>query len=141
MPPDAHRSMLRRYPEVVLARVRLLAGISIGWVALSVIGDVFPALVVPARMAETGSGTGLATMVGLVTFAGLLAGMLVQPLFGALSDRSRARWGRRGLLVLGGGLLCGALVSFSLARDVAGIAIAFMCVACAASAMQAAQQG
>jgi len=49
-------------------------------------------------------------VLGLVTFAGLLVAMLVQPVAGTLSDRARTRWGRRRPFIVAGTLGTGALV-------------------------------
>lgn len=45
------------------------------------------------------------TALGLVTFAGLLVAVLVQPIAGAISDRTRSRLGRRTPFLIGGTLL------------------------------------
>ncbi len=127
-----------------MGRVRLLLGISIFWLALSMLFDGLNTLVVPHRLRELSGnarGTGDATRLGLLTFAGLLAGMLVQPVAGRWSDRLRPRWGRRGMLGLGVALMLGALVIFGLARGVLTIAIGYVLVQVAASSAQAAQQG
>jgi len=42
---------------------------------------------------------------GLITFAGLIVAMLVQPFAGALSDRSTLRWGQRRPFILLGTVL------------------------------------
>ena len=81
-------------------RLRTLVGISIFWVGLSVLGDGFASLVVPAQLAAGADPAWAATVIGGVTFVGLIAGMLTQPVAGRLSDRLYPRWGRRGLLGL-----------------------------------------
>ena len=45
------------------------------------------------------------TRLGLLTFAGLLLAMIVQPIAGAISDRSGFRWGRRRPYILIGSLI------------------------------------
>jgi len=45
------------------------------------------------------------TYLGLLTFAGLILAMLVQPLAGAWSDRTRSAWGRRHPFILAGTFL------------------------------------
>ncbi len=45
------------------------------------------------------------TYLGLLTFAGLMLAMIVQPIAGALSDRSNFSWGRRRPYILGGTIL------------------------------------
>ncbi len=50
------------------------------------------------------------TYLGLLTLSGLLLAMLLQPLFGTLSDRTVSRWGRRRPYILVGGLLAVLLI-------------------------------
>ncbi len=45
------------------------------------------------------------TYLGLLTFAGLILAMIVQPIAGALSDRANFSWGRRRPYILGGTIL------------------------------------
>jgi Na+/melibiose symporter-like transporter len=51
-----------------------------------------------------------------MTFVGLILAMIVQPLSGALSDRTRARWGRRRPWIAAGtlvDLLCLAIMALA----------------------------
>jgi len=50
------------------------------------------------------------TSLGLLTLSGLLLAMFVQPLAGAISDRSDFRWGRRRPFILAGGVLAVLLI-------------------------------
>jgi Na+/melibiose symporter-like transporter len=50
------------------------------------------------------------TYLGLLTLSGLLLAMFVQPLAGAVSDRSKFRWGRRRPFVLAGGIVALLLI-------------------------------
>jgi MFS family permease len=122
-------------------RLRTLVGISIFWVALSLLGDGFTALVVPARLATTADPAWIATVIGGVTFAGLVLGMLTQPLAGRLSDVLYPRWGRRAVLVAGAGLTVVALAAFAIADGVAAVLAAFVALMVAVNVAQAAQQG
>ena len=45
------------------------------------------------------------TYLGLLTFAGLMLAIIVQPIAGAISDRSGFSWGRRRPFILGGTLV------------------------------------
>jgi MFS family permease len=133
------RQSLKLKPE--MGEARTLVGISIFWLALSVLTDAFATLVVPQRVALLVEPAVAATMIGLVTFGGLLAGMLVQPVAGAISDRLRPRWGRRGMLLVGCGLILLVLVAFAGLRSLAGVFVGFALLMVAASVAQAAQQG
>jgi len=122
-------------------RLRTLIGISVFWFGLAMLGDGFTTLVVPVRLAGIVEPAVLATVLGLVTFVGLLAGALVQPIAGAASDALYPRWGRRGMLVVGAALVVGALGAFVGASSVVAILLAFVLLQLAAGVAQAAQQG
>jgi hypothetical protein len=57
-------------------------------------------LVLPADL-ERYAARYRATVLGVLTFVALAAATAVQPLAGALSDRTRSRWGRRGTIGTG----------------------------------------
>jgi MFS family permease len=121
--------------------LRLLLGISVFWLALSIVFDGINSLVLPARLLGQDSAANSATILGLLTFAGLTAGMLVQPLAGQFSDRVRHRYGRHVVVGIGLVLLLAALLGLGLARSLAAVAAAYLAVQIAASMAQAAQQG
>lgn len=95
-----------------------LAGISVGWLGISMVADGLPALVLPYRAAVDGLD---ATALGLVTLVAIAAGALVQPLAGSWSDRlgrgpvvaAGAALAAVGLMIVlrPGGLWAGALLS------------------------------
>lgn len=122
-------------------RARLLVGISVFWLALSMLFDGLNTLVLPAYLLGAADETTRATTLGLITFAGLLLGLLVQPIAGAFSDRLRPRWGRRGMIALGVLLTLAALGLLGAARGLALILVGYLLVQAAASVAQAAQQG
>ena len=124
-----------------MRHARALLGISIFWLALSLLGDGMTTLVLPAHLLGLTDETSRATTLGLLTSVGLLAGMLVQPLAGAWSDRLRPRWGRRGPLALGALLILPMLGLFSLATSVALALLVYVLLQAAAAIAQAAQQG
>ena len=80
------------------------------WFGLSFMWNSLHVIILPAVLLNFVPDERKNTILGLLTFAGLLIAMLVQPLAGALSDRlgveSRwaARWGRRRPLILLGTL-------------------------------------
>ena len=123
-----------------MARVRTLAGISVFWVGLSMLGDGFSALVVPLRAADLANPGSIATVIGLVTFVGLLAGMLVQPIAGAWSDRLQHRVDRRVQLFIGALLILAALGLFLLSSTLLGLLVAFVALQVALNGAQAVQQ-
>ena len=126
---------------MVRAGAGLYLGVSVFWLALSALFDGLATLFLPRQLGAILPEAGRATALGAITAVGLLAGMLVQPAAGALSDRLRPRFGRRGLLVVGVALLLPALGLLGLAGGVLGLLLAFVLVQCAASVAQAAYQG
>lgn len=102
--------------------------------------DGLTALLLPARLLATVPAGAQATALGLISAVGLLLAML-QPTAGALSDRLRPRWGRRGMIALGVGLVLLALPLFGLAGGLFGLLISFALIQVAASVAQTAQQG
>jgi Na+/melibiose symporter-like transporter len=103
--------------------------------------DGLNTLVLPNRLLGfIGQARG-ATALGLITFVGLVAGMLVQPLAGLFSDRTRPRWGRRGAIGVGVVLILASLAYFGRSGSVIGIFTSYVMIQVAASVAQAAQQG
>jgi MFS family permease len=119
-------------------RLRLFIGINIFWLALSMLFDGLNTLVLPARLLGNDSA---ATQLGLITFTGLLAAMLIQPLAGHWSDRLRPYWGRRPVIAAGLFLILTGLLLFSFSRQLLNILLAYLLIQIAASIAQAAQQG
>jgi MFS family permease len=122
------------------SKLRLLLGINIFWLALSALSDGVNTLVLPARLLQL-QGEASATTLGLVTFVGLLLAMLVQPFAGQVSDRMRARWGRRGLLVVGAAVSVVGLLLFGTSSALLFVLASYLLIQGAASVAQAAQQG
>ena len=79
--------------------------LSIYWLGITAMWNGLHVLVLPkraeARFGEAGSGLGL----GLITLAGVVAALLVQPTAGAISDFTASRWGRRKPYIVIGSLL------------------------------------
>lgn len=122
-------------------QTRLLFGVSIFWLALSTLFDGINTLVLPLQVGLLASQTNQATILGLLTFVGLLAGALVQPVAGAFSDTLQPFLGRKGFI--GIGLLLSLVSLFILAtvQNLAGIMLGYLAVQISASIAQAGQQG
>lgn len=86
-------SRLRWHQYLSLSGVYL--GFSFLWNSLHPI--ILPILLLTYGPEETKN-----TRLGVLTFFGLVVAMVVQPLAGALSDRTSGRWGRRGAWLVGG---------------------------------------
>ncbi|MGC9468281.1 MAG: MFS transporter [Anaerolineae bacterium] len=65
------------------------------WFGLAVMWNALHPIVLPALLLQLVPEGLKNTYLGAMTFAGLLLAMGVQPLAGALSDRTQIRWGRR----------------------------------------------
>ena len=63
--------------------------------ALAALANAMHAIILPIRIEELIGQTHKSTYLGLLTFAGLIIAMLVQPVIGAISDRTGGRLGRR----------------------------------------------
>src|SRR5438270_13383127 len=84
-----------------MAKLRLLTGVSIFWLALSMLSDGLNTLLLPNHILSFSNENNRATTLGLITFIALLAGMLVQPVAGVLSDQLRPRKGRVDFIATG----------------------------------------
>jgi MFS family permease len=125
----------------MVRRIRLLLGISVFWLALSVLSDGVNTLVLPLQLSGLSNSNNQATLLGLLTFVGLLAGAFVQPIAGAFSDRLRPRLGRRGFIGIGLILSLASLFFFAAVKSILGILISYLAIQVSASIAQAGQQG
>lgn len=73
--------------------------------ALAALWSSLHSIVLPLRLLDLVSEAEKNTRLGWLTFTGLLLAMLVQPVAGAISDRSGFRWGRRRPYILIGSLI------------------------------------
>jgi MFS family permease len=124
-----------------LSTWRLLFGISIFWLALSVLFDGINGVLLPTRLLQLGNGDASATVLGFTTFVGLLAAALIQPIAGAFSDRRRGRWRRRPGVILGAAFALIGLLGFGGSSSLILLLAAYLLVQVAASVAQASQQG
>jgi MFS family permease len=123
----------------VRVRPRLLLGVSILWLPLAFLTDGLTALVLPVQLASTAGGD-TASVLGLVTFVALGVSVAIQPVAGVLADRYRARIERRLFITLGAVLVLPTLALLGSATTAALVAVSFLAVQVAASAVQAGQQ-
>src|SRR3990172_4855605 len=71
-----------------------LLGVTILGFALTLVSNTLEPAVLGRKVIEL-VPEGRNTALGLTTFAGLIVAILVQPIVGVFSDRTRSRWGRR----------------------------------------------
>ena len=119
-------------------QTRLLLGISVFWLALSVLFDGVNTLVLPIQVSGS-AGHNQATVLGLLTFVGLLAGALVQPVAGAFSDRLQPLLGRKGFIGIGLVLSLAALLLFAVWQSMIGVLFSYLAIQVSASIAQAGQ--
>ena len=122
-------------------QLRLLFGISVFWLALSVLFDGINTLVLPLQLGGLVEQSYQATILGLLTFVGLLAGALIQPIAGAFSDRLQPILGRKGFIGIGLVLSLASLFLLARFQSIAGVMIGYLAIQLSASIAQAGQQG
>jgi MFS family permease len=125
----------------MLRQMRLLMGISIFWVALSMTFDGINTLVLPVQLIVLVNEKTQATSLGLLTFVGLLAGALIQPVAGAFSDHLHPRLGRKGFIGIGVLMSLVSLSLFVISKSLIMLMIAYPALQLSASLAQAGQQG
>jgi MFS family permease len=116
------------------------------WIALLVLANLgmWMALLTPIQVllpqqVETIDPGRKETMLGIVTGLGAVAAMIVNPLAGALSDRTTLRFGRRHIWTLGGALIgAGLLILLARQQTIVGVALAWVGVQTCLNAMLAA---
>ena len=69
--------------------------ITIFGLAISALWGSLHSIILPLRLLDFVDESLKNTYLGLLTLTGLLLAMAYQPIAGAISDRSRFRWGRR----------------------------------------------
>ena len=100
----------RRVPLLYLAQL------SIYWLGLNIVWGGMNLIYLPDRV-ETQVGTEMkGTYLGIMLAVGLVVAIIVQPVMGAVSDRSTLRWGRRRPFMLVGSLVA-ALFILLIAAD------------------------
>ena len=73
--------------------------------ALSALWNCMGSIIMPLRVLDFVAESQKNTYLGMVTFVGLALAMVVQPVAGAISDRSGFGWGRRRPYILAGTIL------------------------------------
>lgn len=124
-----------------MRRIRVFFGISVFWMALAILFDGVNTLVLPKQLLAFVDPAHKATALGLISFVGIVAGMLLQPIAGTIGDRHRRQWGRRGVIAVGVFLILLFLASFGLAGSLLLLALAYIGLQMATSVAQSAQQG
>jgi Na+/melibiose symporter-like transporter len=85
-------------------RTRDHVSMNVYWFGLAFMWNGLHPIVLPALLLRFVPESLKNTYLGGMTFVGLILAMIIQPLAGALSDRTRSRWGRRRPWILVGTL-------------------------------------
>src|SRR5215213_2716826 len=95
-----------------------------------------PGVLLPLQVAGVDPDNKIANL-AVVSTIGAFAAMLAQPIFGAISDRTRTRLGRRAPFILGGALLGGlALIGLGLSGSILLMALCWPLVQLSFNAVQ-----
>ncbi|MEU8076470.1 MFS transporter [Catellatospora citrea] len=104
---------------------RLLAWTFPANIGMYLLWGAIPGILLPLQVAAIDEDAKAANLAVVATI-GALAAMLAQPLAGAISDRTRSRFGRRGPWIVGGALTGGlALLGLASANTLVQITIAW----------------
>jgi MFS family permease len=115
---------------------RLLALSALGF-ALTLTTNTLEPAVLTHQALQLAPGRA-STALGITTFAGLVVAMLVQPVVGVLSDRTRSRWGRRlPYLVLGALAAAACLYLIALAPAFGWVVAGVVLIQIAGNSVQA----
>jgi Na+/melibiose symporter-like transporter len=125
-----------------LMKSKYYVTINVYWFGLAFLWQGLHPIVLPALLRGFVPETLKNTYLGGMTFAGLVLAMAIQPLAGALSDRTRSRWGRRRPWILAGtvaSLLF--LVVMALAGSFWGVLVAYLLLQLASNTAHGPAQG
>ena len=123
-------------------RTRDYVAMNVYWFGLAFMWNGLHPIVLPALLLRFVPESLKNTYLGGMTFAGLILAMVIQPLAGALSDRTRSRWGRRRPWILAGTLFALVfLAGMALAAGFWGLAAAYVLLQIASNAAHGPAQG
>jgi MFS family permease len=108
-------------------RLTELVNLNVYWIGLSFMWNSLHVLILPALLLNFVPDARKNSVLGLLTFFGLMIAMVVQPISGALSDRWPSRFGRRRpLIALGSTLDLLFLVLLAWAGSLPLVAVAYI---------------
>ncbi|MFC1404125.1 MULTISPECIES: MFS transporter [Streptacidiphilus] len=117
--------------------LRLLLCLVPANLSLYVLWGAIPTVLLPLQVNAIDPGDKVGAL-ATVSTVGAVAAMVAQPLAGAVSDRTRSRFGRRAPWLVAGSLIGGlCLVGMALANGIVQLAIAWTCVQIAYNFVQA----
>jgi Na+/melibiose symporter-like transporter len=123
-------------------RTRDHVAMNVYWFGLAFMWNALHPIVLPALLLRSVPESLKNTYLGGMTFAGLILAMVIQPLAGALSDRTCSRWGRRRPWILAGTLFdLVFLAGMALAAGFWGLAAAYVLLQITSNAAHGPAQG
>jgi Na+/melibiose symporter-like transporter len=123
-------------------RTRDYITMNVYWFGLAFMWNALHPIVLPALLLRFVPESLKNTYLGGLTFAGLILAMVVQPLAGGLSDRTRCRWGRRRPWILAGTLFdLVFLAGMALAGGFWGLLAAYLLLQIVSNAAHGPAQG
>jgi Na+/melibiose symporter-like transporter len=123
-------------------RTRDYITMNVYWFGLAFMWNGLHPIILPALLLRMVPESLKNTYLGGLTFTGLILAMVIQPLAGALSDRTRSRWGRRRPWILAGTLLdLFFLAGMALAGNFWGLLVAYLLLQVASNAAHGPAQG
>jgi Na+/melibiose symporter-like transporter len=123
-------------------RTRDYVTMNVYWFGLAFMWNGLHPIVLPAMLLQVVPEALKNTYLGGMTFAGLILAMLIQPLAGALSDRTRSRWGRRRpWMVVGTLLSLASLGALALAGGFWGLLVGYLLLQMASNTAHGPAQG
>lgn len=114
------------YPEAIRFRRRDYVKVTIFGFALNALWNPMSTIIMPLLVLNFVAESQKNTYLGLITFVGLILAIIVQPITGAMSDRSSFSWGRRRPYVLIGTIVSIVLLmSFGIANSIATVLLIY----------------
>jgi Na+/melibiose symporter-like transporter len=125
-----------------MMKTRHYVAMNVYWFGLAFMWNGLHPIVLPALLLGFVPESLKNTYLGGMTFVGLILAMVIQPLAGAISDRTRSRWGRRRPWILAGTLFDFIfLTGMALAAGFWGLAVAYVLLQAASNAAHGPAQG
>lgn len=119
-----------------------LLGLNANWAGLSFMWNALHPIVLPALLVDLVPAARKNTYLGLLTFAGLLIAMLLQPLSGAASDRWVSKHGRRRPFIVIGTLFdCLFLIMLGMSGGLTWVVVGYVGLQVSSNTAQGPLQG
>jgi Na+/melibiose symporter-like transporter len=123
-------------------RTRHYVTMNVYWFGLAFLWNGLHPIILPALLLQWVPDSLKNTYLGGMTFVGLILAMVIQPLVGAFSDRTRSRWGRRRPWILAGTLFSLVfLAGMALAGGLWGLLLGYLLLQVASNTAHGPAQG